>query len=153
MAKFNAELPNDLIKQFNKLEQNAEKMMGEMTRAGAEIALSNAKASSPKSEIASHIKLSRTYKTPSDEGINTKVYVSGYIPFSDPNRKSFARKGGNGKMYYTTAGVPADFLVKLYEYGRSNRKFPKKPFFRKAFNKSQISSAMEKVQDKYLPKE
>ena len=37
MAKFKAELPTELIKEFQKLERNTEKMMGEMTKAGAEI--------------------------------------------------------------------------------------------------------------------
>ena len=153
MAKFNMELPNDLIKEMQKLEQNTEKMMGEMTRAGAETVLSNVRGSVPLPAMASHVKLTRTYKTPSDNGINTKVYFSGYIPFSNPNRKYFSRKGGNGKVYKETEGVAVDFLANVYEYGRSSAPFPKKPFFRKSFKKAQITSAMEKVQEKYLPKE
>lgn len=152
MAKFKAELPNDLLKEFQKLEQNTEKMMGEMTKAGAEVVLNNVKSSVPLSEMASYVRLTKTYKTPTDEGINTKVYFTGYIPFSDPKRKYFSRKSGKN-TYRTTEGVPVDFLAKVYEYGRSSAPFPKKPFFRKAFKKSQISSAMEKVQEKYLPKE
>ena len=153
MAKFKMELPNDLIKEMQSLEKNTEKMMGEMTRAGAETVLSNAKAGVPVPAMASHIKLTRTYKTPSDDGINTKVYFSGYIPFSDPKRKYFSRKGGNGKVYRETEGVAVDFLANVFEYGRSSAPFPKKPFFRKSFKKAQITSAMEKVQEKYLPKE
>jgi hypothetical protein len=152
MARFKAELPNDLIKEMQKLERNTEKMMGEMTKAGAEVVLNNVKSSVPLSEMASHVKLTRTYKTPSDEGINTKVYFSGYIPFSNPKRKYFTRKSGN-KTYRTTEGVAVDFLAKVYEYGRKSAPFPKKPFFRKSFNKAQINNAMEKVQEKYLPKE
>ena len=152
MAKFKLELPNDLIKEMQNIEKNAEKMMGEMTRAGAEIVLNNVKATVPLSEMASHIKLTRTYKTPSDEGINTKVYFSGYLPFSDPKRKYFTRRSGRN-IYRSTEGVAVDFLAKVYEYGRKSAPFPKKPFFRKAFKKTQIEGAMLKVQEKYLPKE
>ena len=37
MARFKEELPNDLIKMFQDLDQDSEKMMGEMTKAGAEV--------------------------------------------------------------------------------------------------------------------
>jgi hypothetical protein len=153
MAKFKAELPNDLLKELQKLEQNTEKMMGEMTRAGAEVAMSNVKATVPLPEMAKYVKLTRTYKTPTDEGINTKVYFSGYMPFSNPNRKYFSRKNKNGKVYKETRGVAVDFLANIYEYGRKSAPFPKKPFFRKAFKKSEIEKVMLKVQEKYLPKE
>ena len=36
MARFKEELPNDLIKMFQELDQDSEKMIGEMTKAGAE---------------------------------------------------------------------------------------------------------------------
>ena len=36
MARFKEELPNDLIKMFQDLDQDSEKMIGEMTKAGAE---------------------------------------------------------------------------------------------------------------------
>ena len=78
MARFNAELPNDLIKEFEKLGQNTEKMLGEMTKAGAEVAYNNIKANAPdgiknEPQIMSRLKLSRQYKTPTDDGINTTV--------------------------------------------------------------------------------
>lgn len=146
MAKLQTILPNDVIKDFQKIYKNTDKIFGEMTRAGAEVPLNNAKASVPLPEMASHIKLSKTYKTPSDGGINTKVYFSGYLPFKG-NRKTFSTRNKNGdKVYTTTKGVPVDFLAKVYEYGRSNRPFPKKPFFRKSFRKKQIEEAMLKAQ-------
>lgn len=145
MAKFEMELPTDIMADFQKIHDNADKIFGEMTRAGAEIVERNMINSAP-NIIKSHIKITRTYKTPSDGGINTKVYVNGYIPFSDPNRKSFIRSGGSGKRYSTTKGVPADFLANLYEYGRSNAPFPKHPFLRKSFKKSDIEQAMLKAQ-------
>lgn len=145
MAKFQLELPNDIMKDLKKINDNSDKIFGEMTRAGASVVESNMKNNAPK-VLKTHIKTSRTYKTPSDGGINTKVYVSGYIPFSDPNRKYFSRSGGSGKTYKTSDGVPADFLGNIYEYGRSTSRFPKHPFMRKSFKKDQIEEAMMKKQ-------
>ena len=145
MAKFQLELPTEIMKDFQKIHDNADEILGEMTRAGAEVAEKNMIASAP-SNIRTHIKLSKTYKTPSDGGINTKVYISGYLPFSTPGRKEFSRKGGNGSSYSTTKGVPADFIAQLYEYGRSTAPFPKHPFMRKSFRKSDIEQAMLKKQ-------
>lgn len=148
MAKFQLELPQEILKDFEKIHGNTEKIFGEMTKAGAEVALANAKTHAP-STISAYGKLSRTYRTPSDGGINTKVYFSGYLPFSSPNRKTFIRRGREGgKVYITTKGVPVEFLAILYEYGRSTSPFPKHPFLRKSFNKSQIEVAMLEAQKK-----
>lgn len=147
MATFNLELPSDLMKDLKKVYDNSDKIFGEMTRAGAEVVEANVKNNAPE-VLKSHVKVSRTYHTPTDGGINTKVYISGYIPFSDPNRKYFSRSGGSGKKYKTTDGVPADFLAQIYEYGRSSAPFPKKPFLRKSFKKDQIEQAMLEAQKK-----
>ena len=139
MAKFNMELPNDLMKEFEKLEQNTEKMMGEMTNAGAKVVynlvLSNMKKSFKSTKgLADCLRVTKVYKTPSDDGINTKVAFYGYFINSQ------------GKE------VPAPLVANAREYGTS-RGEKKKPFFRKSFNKAQIESAMLQVQNKYLPKE
>jgi hypothetical protein len=148
MAKFEAELPLDLIESFNALNKNSEQIMGDMTRAGAEVVLNKIKAKCPAS-IRNHAKLSVTYKTPSDGAINTKVYYSGYVPFSDPNRNYFSRAGANGRTYSTAKGVPASFLAILYEYGRSNAPFPKQPSLRSAIgDRSAIEQAMFEAQEK-----
>lgn len=148
MARFVREMPKEIMEDFKKIHDNAEEIFGEMTRAGAEVALNSVKANAPLSELKSYVKLSKTYKTPSDGGINTKVYFSGYLPFKG-NRKTFSRRGrSGGKVYTTTKGVPADFLAQVYEYGRSDRPFPKKPFFRKSFRKAQIEKAMLKAQER-----
>ena len=148
MARYKAVLPDDVMKDFKKIHDNTEQIFGEMTKAGAEVALNNTRASVPLSAMASHVKLSKTYKTPTDGGINTKVYFSGYLPFSG-NRTTFVRRGRKGgKVYTTRKGVPVDFLAIMYEYGRSGNPFPKKPFFRRAFRKSEIESAMLTAQKK-----
>lgn len=147
MARFKMELPTEIIKQMETVNKNADKIFGEMTKAGAEVAAQNMRANAP-DNLKAYVRLTKTYKTPSDDGINTKAMVKGYIPFSDPNRKGFSRAGGNGDTYTTTEGVPAEFLANLYEHGRSNSPFPKKPFVRKSFNKAQIEEAMLKAQAK-----
>lgn len=149
MARFQANLPDDVIKEIKRVHDNTEQIFGEMTKAGAEVVESNVKANAP-SILKSHVKITRTYKTPSDGGINTKVYVGGYIPFSDKNRKFFSRRNkAGGKMYSTGKGVPAEFLGILYEYGRSTSPFPKIPFLRKSFgNRSKIERAMKEAQKK-----
>ncbi len=144
MAKFKMELPDDIMKDIKKLYDNYEEIFGGMTREGAEVALRNIKANAPNSAIAQNVHLSVTYKTPSDDGISTKVYFSGYLPFRN-GQKSFSRKA-KGKLYTTTKGIPIPFLVNMYEYGRRGRRFPKKPFFRRAFKKGEIESAMLNAQ-------
>lgn len=146
MAKYNAILPDKELKEMQKIYNNTDEILGGMTKAGAEVVMSNVKASVPLPQMASHVKLTKTYKTPTDGGINTKVIISGYLPFSDPNRKYFSRSGANGKTYVTTKGVPVDFLANVFEYGRSGKPFPKKPFFRKSFRKAEIEKAMLKAQ-------
>lgn len=136
MAKFKAELPNDLIKQLGRLEKDTEKMLAEMTEAGAEVVLGNIKANVPSSWHSSNImkclKVTKSYKTPSDDGINTKVAFYGY----------FVNKNGER--------VPAPLVANVTEYGRRNGKYQKRPFLRKSFKKAQIVKAMEKVQSKYI---
>lgn len=144
---FKLELPTEIIKDIEKVYKNTDEMLGEMTRAGAEVVEANMREGAP-DVLKNYVKTTRTYRTPSDGGINTKVIVKGYIPFSDPNRKGFTRKGGGGDSYTTDKGVPAEFLANLYEHGRSTAPFPKKPFVRKAFKKKEIEEAMLRAQAK-----
>lgn len=138
MARFNAELPNDIIKQFETVEKNTDKMLEEMTEAGARVVLSNIKSSVPQSWYTSNImrclKITRPYKTPSDDGVNTKIAFYGY--FINRNKER----------------IPAPLVANVTEYGRSNSPYPKKPFMRRSFKKAQIEKAMQAVQDKYIPK-
>lgn len=147
MAGFKAVLPTDVMKDFEKIHDNTEQIFGEMTKAGAEVASKNLKANAP-SDLSNYVKVSRTYKTPSDGGINTKVYFSGYLPFKG-NRTTFVRRGRKGgKVYTSRKGVPAEFIAILYEYGRSGHPFPKKPFIRRSFRENEINDAMMDAQKK-----
>lgn len=140
MAAFEEQLPTELMEQFELLDKNTDAMLKEMTREGAKKVLANVKANVPqsfrKSGIMKCLKLTRSYKTPSDDGINTKVAFYGYFQNED------------GKK------TPAPLVCNLFEYGRSspNPPYPKHPFMRRSFVSSEIESAMNKVQEKYLPK-
>lgn len=146
MAKLIMQYPDDVMKDLRYMYENADEIFGGMTRAGAETALSAMIDGCPNEDLKRYARLTRTYKTPTDGGINTKAMFIGYIPFSDPKRQYFSRKGANGTTYRTSKGVPADFLANLYEYGRSTSPFPKHPFVRKAFNRKKIEKAMLEAQ-------
>lgn len=145
MAQFKMELPTQIIDDCQWIEENTYRIFGGMTRIGAETALGTMLASCPNKDLVPYGRITKTYKTPSDGGINTKAGFWGYLPFSNPNRKYFTRRA-NGGVYSTDKGVPVDFLVKLYEYGRSTAPFPKHPFVRKAFSPSKITKAMYQAQ-------
>lgn len=136
MAKFTGSLPTELIKQFEYLELNTEKMLGEMVEEGAKIARENIEAKMPRAFRealgSDNIIVSRVYKTPSDDGINCQAMIVGY----------FTNKNGER--------IPAPLVANVFEYGRSNSPFPKQPFFRQSFNKGQIEKAMLRVQEKYI---
>lgn len=138
MATFEAQLPTELMEQFEHLDKSAETMLKEMTREGAKTVLANVKSNVPpsfiKSSIMKCLKLTRSYKTPSDDGVATKVAFYGYFENEDGKR------------------TPAPLVCNLFEYGRSNSPYPRHPFMRRSFVSSEIESAMKKVQDKYLSK-
>ena len=134
MAKFEGSVSADIIKLFETLQVNTEEMIGEMVKAGAETAQDNVRAKMPRAlregliNSKEAVRLTKVYKTPSDDGINCQVMIEGYFT----NRE--------GKK------TPAPLVANLFEYGRSTSPYPKQPFFRSSFNKSQIT----KVQERYL---
>ena len=134
MAIFEVELPDEIMKDIKSIYDNYEHIFGEMTKAGAEVVYHNVVSHVPdeikNSAMMNNLRLSRTYKTPTDDGINTKVLFSGY----------FINREG--------VKTPAPLVANLFEYGRSNSPFPKKPFLRKSFSRSEIEKAMLNVQRK-----
>lgn len=132
MAKFNQELPNDLIKVFEDLETNCEDIFGEMCKVGAETVYNKVVSNMGKSFVSTKslekgLKITKVYKTPSDDGINVHIGFYGY----------------------NDEGVPIPLIAQAREYGTSSGE-QKKPFFRKSFSKKSIEQAMQKVQDKYI---
>ena len=146
MAKFELEIPKEILDQMNTIYNKCDEIFGGITKAGAEVVVKNVKAKAPLPEIANSVKTSVVYKTPSDGAINTKVYFSGYIPFKG-NRMTFSRYA-HGERYETDKGVPIPFLVNMYEYGRKSSPFPKRPFFRSSFKAKEIEKAMLEAQTK-----
>lgn len=134
MAKFTMELPTEIMKDFEKVYSNSEKIFGGMTKAGAEVAYSNIRSNIPNqfrsSNIMNCMKITKVYKTPSDGGINTQVGFYGYFINEDGKR------------------TPAPLVANMFEYGSSKRKYPKHPFLRKSFSKKQIERAMLEAQKK-----
>ena len=132
MAKFTADIDESVLKDISYIDKQFENIFGGMTKAGAEVVYKNVISALPESlrssGFSSHVKLSKVYRTPSDDGINTKVMITGY----------FMNKEGKK--------TPAPLVANMFEYGSSKRKYPKQPFFRKSFKKSQIMKAMEEAQ-------
>ena len=134
MAKFTADIDESILKDIQSIDKDFERIFGGMTQAGAEVVYKNVISALPESlrssGFSSHVKLSKVYRTPSDDGINTKVMITGYF------------KNKEGKK------TPAPLVANMFEYGSSKNKYPKHPFFRKSFKKSQIMKAMEEAQKK-----
>lgn len=132
MAKFKSELPYELMQVFEDLETNCDEIFGGMCRAGAEVVYNNVKSNMAKAfkstrSLEKGLKITKVYKTQSDDGINVHI---GFYGYNDD-------------------GVPIPLIANAREYGTS-RGEKKKPFFRKSFKKKDIEQAMQKVQDRYI---
>lgn len=132
MAKIIVDIDDSVLKDISYIDKQFDHIFGGMTKAGAEVVYKNVISALPESlrssGFSSHVKLSKVYKTPSDDGINTKVMITGY----------FINKDGRK--------TPAPLVANMFEYGSDKRNYPKQPFFRKSFKKSQIMKAMEEAQ-------
>lgn len=140
MARFNAEVPNDILQLFVGLEKNCTEIFGEMVNAGAETVLNNVRnnmqsAFDNPERLEKGLKKTKVYKTPTDDGINVKVAFYGYD--SDKVTKQYPQ------------GVPIPLMAMAREYGTSSGE-RKKPFFRKSFKKTEIEQAMLRVQEKHI---
>lgn len=125
------ELPLDVMAEIAKVSDNADEIMGGMVKAGAAEVQSRVSANVPASFRGSNImkclKVTKVYKTPTDDGINCKVGFWGYFR---------TRPTKTGKTYVH----PAPLVANVFEYGSS--KVAKHPFFRRSFSKSAITKIM-----------
>lgn len=132
MASFKLQLPTEIMNEIKRVDDNYEKIFGGMTKAGAEVVRSTVQANAPEgiknSGMMACLKMTVTYKTPSDDGINTKVAFYGYFTNHEGKR------------------VPAPLVCNMFEYGSSKHAYPKHPFMRRSFNKGAITAAMLKAQ-------
>ena len=139
MARFDAEIPADLLKVFEDLETDAPVMMGEMCKAGATVVYNKVVSGLGKvfkrtDKLLKGLKITKVYETPSDDGINVHIGFYGY-------------DGEPTKQY--PKGTPIPLIAMAREYGTS-RGEKKVPFFRKSFSKKDIEQAMQEVQDRYI---
>lgn len=130
MARFDAEIPNELIKQFEELANG--KMLEEMVAAGGETVFRNVKQNMTKAfkstkSLEKGLKMTKVYKTKRDDGVNVHIGFYGYDDDGTP--------------------IPLKALAREYGTSRGEKK---KPFLRKSFSKSEIEQAMKAVQDKYI---
>lgn len=131
MADFTMGLTQQITKQFMTLQDDCIEIFERMTQAGADVAMANIIANVPegmrKSAIMGCLKKTRTYRTPTDNGINTKVGFYGYF------------KNENGKK------TAAPLVAIQFEYGRSeeNAPYPKQPFLRKSFDDSVMKAMLD----------
>ena len=144
MARFQAELPAELMQVFENLETNAPIMMGEMCQAGATVVYDKVVANLGKSfkktdTLRKGLRITKVYQTPSDDGINVHIGFYGYDKESKPTKRH-------------PNGTPIPLIAMAREYGTS-RGEAKKPFFRKSFAKKEIEQAMQEVQDRYIKEE
>lgn len=137
MARFNAEIPKDIIDQLTELEKSD--MFERMVDAGADVVMENVKRNMKSAfkntqNLEKCLIKTKVYRTRVDDAINEKVAFYGY----------FINEQGKE--------VPAPLVVMAREYGTSRGEL-KKPFFRRSFNKQQITAEMLKVQKEYIPDE
>ena len=135
MARFNVEIPKELIDQLTELEKSD--MFERMVDAGADVVMENVKRNMKgvfknTQNLEKCLIKSKVYRTRVDDAINDKVAFYGY----------FINEQGKE--------VPAPLVVMAREYGTSSGE-AKKPFFRRSFNKQQITAEMLKVQKEYIP--
>ena len=145
MAKFDSEIPNELLKQIGGLaEGGADDMIDEMlTEAGkyveGEVRSNAARVFRNPVRVLKGLFVTKVYKTKSDDAKNVKVGFSGYMP-------------GSPKTKRHPKGTPTSLVAMAREYGTS-RGEAKRPFLRKAFKKNRITLIMQNVQKKYIPEE
>ena len=138
MARFNAEVGNELLKGLEKMDKNASIVFGEMVDRGADVVLRNIRSNMRASfkstrSLEAGLGKTRVYKTPSDDGVAVKVGFRGY--------------SATRKTKKFNSGVPIPLIAIAREKG-TKRGEAKKPFFRKSFNKGAIEAEMKKVEPK-----
>ena len=142
MARFNGEIPNELLTMFENLGKSVPEMTSEMCKAGAkivydEIVKNIGKSFKKTDKLLKHLKITKAYRTMVDDGINVHVGFYGYDKDSKPTKRH-------------PKGTPIPLIAMAREYGTSSGE-KKEPFLRKAFyRKALIEQAMLEVQNRYI---
>ena len=153
MAKMDMEVPNEILKKFEELDKNYDKIFGEMVDKGGEYVLQLVRANMKKAfettgSLEQGLRKTRVYKTPSDDGINVHIGFYGYTKSDAPVKVTTTSKKGK-KYTYERSGIPIPLIAMAREFGTS-RGEAKKPFLRKSFKKKEIEAIMQSVQNKYI---
>lgn len=132
MAKFDMEVPNDVINKFQELDRNFDKIFGEMVDKAGDYVYSLIRANMSRvfkstKSLEQGLKKTKVYKTQSDDGINVHIGFYGY----------------------NEEGIPIPLIAMAREYGTSSGE-AKKPFLRKSFKKKEIEAVMQSVEDKHI---
>lgn len=149
MARYEMKLPDEIMKDIEKINKNAPQMFEKMTHAGAEVAykniLRNMKSSfKDTTMLEQHLKITKPYRTYQGHNVNTKVAFYGY--YRKNNKDYINRQHRKKATYeYKQEGVPVPLIVIAREYGTSSGE-AKKPFVRRSFKKNEIEAVMRKVQ-------
>ena len=158
MAKFELEIPKEVIWQFEDLTKNCDQMIDEMIKAGAEEVKSRIYQGMPaelkKYATARTLSTSKPYRMATKDAKAVYVWFGGYKKDLDGSvyRKKYAGNYSkeNAKAYAQEAGTPLELIANMFEYGSKKRNYPKHPFLRKAFHKREIERAMLRAQKKWI---
>lgn len=145
MARFDSELPNDLMKQLEALNSGGvDDMMNEMLNTAGdqvenEVRQNTRKVFKNPGTLLGGLKKTRVYRTSTDDAKNVKIAFFGYVK-------------GSKKTPRHPKGTPIPLIALAREYGTSSGE-TKRPFLRPAFCKTKITDVMLKVQKKYIPED
>lgn len=171
MARYEMKLPDEIMKDVEKIHKDAPQMFEKMTHAGAEVAykniLRNMKSSfKDTSMLEQHLKITKPYRTYQGHNVNTKVAFYGYYRKNNKDYINRQHRNATEKFKYKTGkdhkstrtggrkeanyeykqeGVPVPLIVIAREYGTSSGE-AKKPFVRRSFKKNEIEAVMRKIQ-------
>lgn len=140
MGRLEVRMPTKFINDLEKTLKGFDEICSEMVQAGGRVVYNNVMKNMPdvlkKSNFSHCIRLTKTYKTPTDGAVNSKVMViDGYF------------------INHLGKKTAAPMIANVFEHGRSvdarGGYMHKQPFFRKSFVKKDIFRAMYGVLAKH----
>ena len=145
MTSFKAELPTELIRQFEELGNSIEDIADKMTEAGANTVLPQVNRNLEKS-AASGYETGELRRSIIIKRFKGKNGIGRVITFSGTSKERRAAK--NGKVYPRKKPQRLNEIAAVLEYGRSGQ--APRPFLRTAFIEKEhdIAAAMEEIFDK-----
>lgn len=112
MAKLVVQMPDEVINDIKRINDNYDEIFGGMTEAGADVMMAYIQKGakwafgSAAAKPLTGLKKTKVYKTPSDGGINTKVAFYGYQGPKFTKDGRYVKVIIKGKYDYSSKGVP-----------------------------------------------